>query len=56
MAAKGLPGGAAIGAGTAASSAKPAVVAPQSLVKFRLEQGLSLPMAVRVTETAADGP
>ena len=53
--------GAAIGAGagtaaSAATSAKPAVVAAQSVVTFRLEQGLSVPIAVRVTETAADGP
>ena len=53
---KGAAWGAAIGAGTAASAAKPAVVAPQSLVKFRLEQGSRFPLAVRVTETAADGP
>ena len=58
---KGAAWGAAVvaGAGTAASaatSAKPAVVPAQSLVRFRLEQGLSVPIAVRVTETAADDP
>jgi len=58
---KGAAWGAAIGAGagtaaSAATSAKPAVVTPQSVVKFRLEQGLSVPIAVRVMETAADGP
>ena len=58
---KGAAWGAAIGAGAgtaaaAATSAKPAVVPAQSLVKFRLEQGLSVPIAVRVTEAAADGP
>ncbi len=58
---EGAAWGAAIGAGagtaaSAATSGKPATVPAQSLVKFTLEQPLSIPIAVRVTEAATAGP
>jgi hypothetical protein len=58
---EGAAWGAAIGAGagtaaSAATSGKPATVPAQSLVKFTLEQPLSVPIAVRVTEAATAGP